>query len=159
MPKNSNSLLPDYPPIIRKENWKEELDKLVEEYKTKQFIIGTNDCFIFARDCVGVMTDVYLFKQLDKNYSNAFGTKKQLIKWGLSSLEEGVSSFFDQIPMEEAKEGDIVVHRDPPIDTLGIIYNGKCLFKTVMEEQEILQKPNNIFVETTIKEKFVYYRV
>lgn len=159
MLKKSNDLLPEIPEIVRKRNWKKSLDNFVEENKTTHFKVGSTDCALFARDCIGVMTGVYLLNELTDKYSNSFGTQRQLIKWGFQSVEDGFSHYFDQIPMSEARDGDLVIQQMPPLDLVGIVYKGKVLFKTRMPPTEVLKKLDNIYVEHPLTEEFVYYKV
>lgn len=95
---------------MRKDNWQDELVKLIERHKTKPFKRGYNDCALFAGKAVYKMTgNDYVTKFLGK-YKTKKASAKIVKELGYKSLSDIADKHLDPYtsPMF-AKRGDCVL--------------------------------------------------
>lgn len=89
---------------MRLENWEIKLD---EHLKTVgAFEWGTNDCCMFAVNCVKVITGIDHGKEY-RGYKTKVGAARRLLKYG---GVEGIATkeLGDPKPVKQAKRGDVV---------------------------------------------------
>ena len=93
---------------MRQNGWEQRLWRVTRGALVKPFEYGTNDCAIFAADCVKAITGVDLAAELRGTYSTEAGALKVILQRGCENIEQLISTFLPEMPKEMARRGDLV---------------------------------------------------
>jgi hypothetical protein len=109
--------------MIRLPDWRLQLDAFLTSRLNVPFAWGENDCALFAADAIRAMTGVDLAEDL-RGYTTVREAARRInASEGLAAL---VDKRLDGIPVEEARQGDVVMI---PCDTgrhaLAVVMNEK----------------------------------
>lgn len=91
----------------RLEDWPERLASVVEARLCEPFAWGTNDCCMFAADCVEAMTGVDLLTKLRGTYDDEFGAARALEAYG--GIANACDVLLERIDPATAKRGDLML--------------------------------------------------
>ena len=101
--------------LVRAEGWEARLREAVEAAREKPFEWGTNDCALFAADCVRAMTGTDLAAAFRGKYTTASGARRALMRFGEGSLEATVMAVLGEpIVPTLARRGDVVLFQSFP---------------------------------------------
>jgi len=108
--------------LHRHQNWPLLLSNFIKEKQGQQFKWGSNDCILFAADCINTLTGVDLAASYRGTYDDRPGAEKILKGFGgvLSTL---ISSHLGQPSGRPlmARRGDIVIHDIHGICCTGVV--------------------------------------
>lgn len=105
--------------LKRCDNWELRLSKTVEERLYEPFVWGSNDCVMFAADCLEAMTGVALVLHLQCTWDSECEAIRAIVKvGGLAVAIERIG--LTEVPPLFAQRGDLVLHRRDGTDALAI---------------------------------------
>jgi hypothetical protein len=117
----------------RIDNWPKHLQAFLDERRAMPFAWGSNDCCLFAADCIKVLTGLDLAEDLRGTYDSDLSAARVLKEF------EGVEQIavtrcaehgFSEVPVSFAQRGDlllVVTERGP---TLAICTGIRCTAPT-----------------------------
>jgi hypothetical protein len=109
----------------RKADWRSRLSAVVEGKRRLALSFGTNDCALFAADCVEAMTGVDLAARFRGRYSSADEAIALLLAEGFTDLCEFVASCLEECAPSLARAGDVMAFQSSETGwALGIV-NGE----------------------------------
>lgn len=91
---------------------------------SRPFSWGEHDCCLFAADCVMAVCDFDPCLKIRGRYHSKAGALR-VLKNEFGNLQKGVSGFFNTIPVEQARRGDVVMFEGDEGFTLGILWANK----------------------------------
>ena len=94
---------------MRLDNWPSRLAAAVADADHEPFRWGSHDCGAFAAVCEKAVTGGTLFADVLGNYKTALGAARRLKRAGFDNIEALVSARLQEIPVNFAQRGDIVV--------------------------------------------------
>jgi len=103
--------------LIRREDWPERLNDVVDLRRATPFSWGVQDCATFAAACVKAMTDTTLLDNLPA-WTSHESAKAVLIDEG--GLIAAVSSRLPMLPAPAARRGDVVLVKVDGVEALGV---------------------------------------
>lgn len=110
--------------LKRCSNWELRLSKTVESHLYEPFAWGTNDCVMFAADCIEAMTGVALVFHLQCTWASQSEAIRAIAKvGGIGAAVERMG--FAKVPPLFAQRGDLVLHRRDGTDALAICLGDK----------------------------------
>lgn len=111
---------------MRKHDWQLCLETFLRERRAMPFAWGTNDCAIFAADCVLAMTgtDVAL-PELRKHRTELQAARALKKHGGLAGI--ATAALGDALPAAMAGIGDVVLSKAGERDMLAICNGTTCL--------------------------------
>lgn len=93
---------------MRREDWPERLNRVIEQARGRRFAWGAHDCVTFAADCVRAMTDDDPLELLRGAYEGAAGAARLLA--GMGGMQAAVGTRLGQpVPPARARRGDVVL--------------------------------------------------
>ena len=95
--------------------------------KSKQFAYGSNDCALFSAGAVMAMTGKDLAKGF-RGYKTHAGGMKKLRAEGYSDHIDYAASVLDEVNVNRASAGDVVVIDAPEGHVLGILQGKKLAY-------------------------------
>lgn len=96
----------------------------------KKFKWGESDCALFVAGAVDAQTGSSYLKQYQGSYNSALGALKFLKNLGFNNLEELYASMFEEVEVNHAVNGDIVLFKEDNRMTSGIFYLGRIIAST-----------------------------
>lgn len=95
---------------IRIENWHQNLTALINERKEQPFAWGTNDCSLWAADCIVAVTGVDFALNARGTYDTAIGAYKCIQSvYEVDNVKQIFEKLFGEtVPQFYARQGDIV---------------------------------------------------
>lgn len=117
----------DKPMIARIENWEFELERFLNERRSKPFAWGSNDCCLFACDAVSAITGIDLAASFRGKYASAAKAYKVIRTFAGGGLRELADKVAEQhaIAAHEfpllARRGDVALFETAHGATLGIV--------------------------------------
>lgn len=89
--------------------WERKLSEYVGSVESEPFVWGQFDCGIFVHECLTVQFGEIRIPYSKGEYKTAKGASSIMKrKFGVSTLEEAISKYLDEIPIKLAQRGDIV---------------------------------------------------
>lgn len=110
---------------MRVDNWEHKLFEFIEQNKKTCFQLGEFDCCLFAAKAVEIMTGDNLYSEFLGKYKTPQGYLKLIKKKGFTSIENFVSSIFQEKNIKNVKRGDLVFMAGAVGVNLGLI-NAFC---------------------------------
>ena len=110
--------------LKRSENWELRLSKTVEAHLHEPFCWGSNDCVMFAADCIEAMTGVALVHHVQCTWANQSEAVRAIAKLGGIAAAVDCMGFVE-VPALCAQRGDLVLHRRDGNDALAICLGDK----------------------------------
>lgn len=106
----------------RRDDWASRLIAVIDAADNKPFAWGTQDCALFAADCVQAMTGEDFAAPFRGRYDTALGSVRALKMLGMASLEAYVISVLGEpISATMAMRGDVVMVDTPEGQALGVV--------------------------------------
>lgn len=100
-------------------DWEQRLGDIVAQRLAQPFVWGSNDCVLFAADCVQAMTDVDLAADWRGQWDDQSSAVRVIVRVG--GLEAVVQKLgFRPVPPLFAQRGDVVLHRREGVDALAV---------------------------------------
>ncbi len=112
---------------MRVEGWEANLDRLLGEYKEAGFDRGTRDCLWFALDVVHVVTGRELYPEERGSYTNLAEGAERLRARGFRNTHDVIAANCDEIPVADARTGDLGVAPAKGGPTLVVFRGGEVL--------------------------------
>lgn len=111
---------------MRKNNWPEKLDEVLNRYRATQFEYGRADCWLFVTDAISAITENTLYNEaIEASYTSLKSGLKFIKKtYGVKHYEDLPDVFFKQINPRMAQRGDLVMFNK----TMGICIGAFGLF-------------------------------
>lgn len=112
------------PNLARLPGWRAALAVEVEVHRRRPFAWGSEDCALFAADCVRAMTGVDLAEALRGRYRSQKGAGRVLAAAGFGNVAELLAASLNEIPPAFAGVGDLAVIAGPAGPSVGIVIGG-----------------------------------
>lgn len=109
---------------MRHPQWTTRLSETLKLAINRPFSWGEHDCCLFASDCVMAICNFDPCENIRGRYKTKNGAFRVLQK-EFGTLEEAVSRYFDDIPVNQARRGDIVMFESDDGKTLGVLWANK----------------------------------
>jgi len=118
--------------LRRRTDWPTRLMSVIDGAMDKPFRWGTNDCCLFACNCIQAMTDVDPAAHFRGRYDDRQAATKMLREYGgtLETVIERISADlkFPKIEQNFAKRGDFALIANEYGDAMAILYGGAWLY-------------------------------
>ena len=111
--------------LTRHADWRLCLDVLVRDRAIDPFAWGTNDCALFAADCVRAITGVDVAAHL-RCYKDARGAKVMLQAYG-GLMALATQLLGSPVGVRNATPGDVVLVRMAKREALGVMFDEDTL--------------------------------
>jgi len=95
---------------VRYENWESRLAEYVESKRLEPFKWGANDCALFALGALKAIQADCSLVDLTFGYKTQRGAYGWLRKQDAADLWDFVDRYYDRVPIQMAKRGDIIAH-------------------------------------------------
>lgn len=103
----------------RLSDWEQRLGDVVAQRLAVPFAWGSNDCVLFAADCVFAMTGQDLVADWRGQWSDQSSAVRAIVRaGGLEAAVQGCG--LEQIQPLFAQRGDVVLHRQGGVDALAV---------------------------------------
>lgn len=112
--------------MTRKHDWQLCLEAFVHERKSMPFAWGTNDCTIFAADCVQALTGVDVVPAEARGYTTERQAARILKERG-GLIGIATAAMGEPLPPLLAGIGDVVLSKAGAHDMLAICNGGTCI--------------------------------
>ncbi|QBY42144.1 hypothetical protein QE197_02460 [Arsenophonus nasoniae] len=109
---------------MRHPDWATRLPDTLRAAMSRPFSWGEHDCCLFAADCVMAVCDFDPCSEIRGRYRSKAGALR-VLKNKFGSLQQGVSRFFNTIPVEQARRGYVVMFEGDEGLTLGVLWANK----------------------------------
>ncbi|HGJ5883655.1 DUF6950 family protein [Arsenophonus sp.] len=109
---------------MRHKNWVTRLPQTLRAAMSRPFSWGEHDCCLFAADCVIAVCNFDPCSEIRGRYRSKAGALR-VLKNKFGNLQQGVSRFFNAIPVEQARRGDVVMFDGDEGLTLGVLWANK----------------------------------
>ncbi|WP_254701325.1 DUF6950 family protein [Proteus mirabilis] len=93
---------------MRHPQWTTRLPETLKNAINRPFVWGEHDCCLFASDCVIAVCNFDPCERIRGRYKTKTGAFR-VLQTEFGTLDGAVSRFFDEIPINEAGRGDIVM--------------------------------------------------
>lgn len=114
--------------IKRFDDWPTRLDAFIESRKDYAFSWGSQDCCLFACDCIVEMTGQDLVRQYRNRYHDAAGAQSMLENFsdepmtvGSLASEIAKAHGIEEVPVSFAQRGDVVLVLQDEMESLGVV--------------------------------------
>ncbi|WP_238149119.1 DUF6950 family protein [Arsenophonus endosymbiont of Aleurodicus floccissimus] len=91
---------------MRHPDWATRLPNTLRAAMSRPFSWGEHDCCLFAADCVIAVCDFDPCLEIRGRYHSKAGALRVLSN-EFGDLQQGVSRFFNTVPVERAGRGDV----------------------------------------------------
>ncbi|MBK5203845.1 MAG: hypothetical protein JJD98_00100 [Polaromonas sp.] len=112
--------------MTRKHDWQLCLEAFVRERKSLPFAWGTNDCAIFAADCVRAMTGTDVALPALRKHTTELQAARSLKRHG-GLVGIATAAMGEPLPPLMAGIGDVVLSKAGERDMLAICNGGTCM--------------------------------
>jgi len=112
--------------LKRQPTWRSALVKCIEARRKTAFRWGTNDCALFAADCIQAMTGTDLAAVYRGRYTSEAGARAILQATGYADVAAVAASMLAEIHPSRAATGDVAVMEYAGEPSLGI-FNGALI--------------------------------
>lgn len=92
--------------LVRRPDWPERLAFAIAEHRKGAFEWGQYDCGTLFSDCVYAMTDADPLEPFGQ-WRSKFTGLRCLAKTGCRSVQEAVAERFEEVPVLQARRGDV----------------------------------------------------
>lgn len=93
---------------MRREDWPEELARMLREASSRPFAWGEHDCCLFAADVVQAITGEDHAAEFRGRYTTAAGAARALKRYGAGNLVATIDAKLPRIAPALARRGDVV---------------------------------------------------
>lgn len=104
-------------------DWHNRLITVIRAAEKRPFLWGSNDCCLFAADCVQAMCGEDFAEGWRGTYDSEMGAKKAILRGG-GSLEKVFARYLDEVPVKLAQRGDIAIVENSGARCAGVVYSG-----------------------------------
>lgn len=94
---------------MRVKGWEQRLWHVTNDLLGKPFVWGSNDCCLFAADCIQACTDIDHGTEFRGTYSTEREAKRVLAKLDCGDVGDLASRYLPEIKVSLARRGDIVM--------------------------------------------------
>jgi len=94
------------PMLIRRPDWPQRLNRVIEHHRAAQFRWGEYDCGTLFSDVVYAMTDWDPMEPMGRWYSEATAMRA-LLGTGHRTMQAYVAGILDEVPPSMARRGDV----------------------------------------------------
>ena len=110
---------------MRREDWVEQLFRVIDEHQSAEFVYGAHDCVLFAARAADAMTDGDFEQQMRDIYQDERSAVRALAARG--GLEGAVRSMLGEpVALAYLQRGDVVLFENAGRDMLGI-WDGRVI--------------------------------
>lgn len=96
--------------LVRLENWESRLAEYANSWRDTEYAYGVADCTRFAHGAVSTITGVHLLPETEWP-TGWLGAARMMIAKGWESVEAPIGELLPEMPVSEARRGDIVSYR------------------------------------------------
>ena len=118
---------------MRFHDWPERLFGVIKDAQSATFVWGSNDCALFACDCIKAITGVDRAANFRGRYKTRKGALASLKKIeGVETLPQLADKYLgERIALSHARRGDIVLISVDSNNMLGVVAGSGAVFLTL----------------------------